>query len=371
MAKTQRAVATGIQKYKTAAGDRWRVRYRDPAGRQRSKTFRSREEADNFQKVNGADLVRNTWIDTTNRALTFERYALDTYLPSRDWAPSTTEQAEIHLRKWIIPILGTTPLARITPTQLDELTVRCRKADLADSTIEIVYTRATNVLKAAAADGLIHSAPVGTQRPRRGRVRYDEEVIPLTRDQVNELAGNAGPHVAPFVWTLVGAGLRPGEAAGLTADRINFETLEITVDRALKTPNAGAVYLGPPKTDASRRIVPIGERLAEILTRHLGDSRSCVVGDDILVFSSRRGSPLRRSTLADYWKQWCPEGCDARGWHSLRHTYASALLEAGESVVAVQRRLGHASAEETLQTYSHLMPGSDDRSRQALDDYMS
>lgn len=51
----------------------------------------------------------------------------------------------------------------------------------------------------------------------------------------------------------------------------------------------------------------------------------------------------------------------------LRHFYASLLIRYGESVKVVQERLGHASAAETLDTYSHLWPDSEDRTRAAVD----
>lgn len=49
------------------------------------------------------------------------------------------------------------------------------------------------------------------------------------------------------------------------------------------------------------------------------------------------------------------------------HHYASLLIRHGESVKVVQERLGHKSAQETLDTYSHLWPDSDDRTREAVD----
>ncbi|WP_028708118.1 tyrosine-type recombinase/integrase [Propionicicella superfundia] len=58
---------------------------------------------------------------------------------------------------------------------------------------------------------------------------------------------------------------------------------------------------------------------------------------------------------------------DGFDFHELRHYYASLLIRYGESVKTVQARLGHKSAEETLNTYSHLWPDSDDRSRDAVD----
>ena len=54
--------------------------------------------------------------------------------------------------------------------------------------------------------------------------------------------------------------------------------------------------------------------------------------------------------------------------HDLRHHYASVLLAAGESVVAVAERLGHETAALVLSTYGHLLPDSEDRTRRAVDD---
>ena len=54
--------------------------------------------------------------------------------------------------------------------------------------------------------------------------------------------------------------------------------------------------------------------------------------------------------------------------HDLRHHYASVLLAAGESVVAVAERLGHENATLVLRTYGHLMPDSQDRTRRAVDE---
>jgi site-specific recombinase XerD len=56
-----------------------------------------------------------------------------------------------------------------------------------------------------------------------------------------------------------------------------------------------------------------------------------------------------------------------RTWHMLRHPYASVLIDGGESVTVVARRLGHANPSETLRTYSHLWPDSDDRTRQVVE----
>ena len=81
------------------------------------------------------------------------------------------------------------------------------------------------------------------------------------------------------------------------------------------------------------------------------------------------GKPITRQTFGHKWrpavaKAGLPAGT---GFHALRHYYASLLIRHGESVKTVQARLGHASAVETLDTYSHLWPDSDDRTREAID----
>jgi integrase len=53
--------------------------------------------------------------------------------------------------------------------------------------------------------------------------------------------------------------------------------------------------------------------------------------------------------------------------HVLRHTYASVLLDAGESVKALSAYLGHADPGFTLRIYTHLLPASEDRTRRAID----
>jgi integrase len=78
---------------------------------------------------------------------------------------------------------------------------------------------------------------------------------------------------------------------------------------------------------------------------------------------------VRRSSFGDVWRAavkaaGAPTGT---GIHQLRHYYASLLIRHGESVKVVQARLGHASASQTLDIYSHLWPDSDDRTRTAVD----
>ena len=86
-----------------------------------------------------------------------------------------------------------------------------------------------------------------------------------------------------------------------------------------------------------------------------------------------RGAWLTRQKFGHLWRPiiaaaGLPRGT---GFHALRHYYARLLIRHGESVKTVQARLGHASATETLDTYCHLWPDSDDRTRDAIDSVLS
>ncbi|MER7795723.1 hypothetical protein [Microbacterium sp. NPDC096154] len=54
----------------------------------------------------------------------------------------------------------------------------------------------------------------------------------------------------------------------------------------------------------------------------------------------------------------------------LRHTYASVLLDAGESIITVAEHLGHADPAFTLKIHGHLMPNADKRTRAAIDAFL-
>ncbi|HEV7194460.1 MAG TPA: site-specific integrase, partial [Pedococcus sp.] len=134
-------------------------------------------------------------------------------------------------------------------------------------------------------------------------------------------------------------------------------------DRQLINVNGRTPFFAPPKSQASVRIVPLPDSVCDALRTHLGRHPT-----DALVFRNVRGGPLRRSA---FWTEWrrvtTAAGLPAIRFHELRHYYASLLIRHGESVKTVQARLGHASASETLDTYSHLWPDSDERTRDAVD----
>jgi integrase len=78
------------------------------------------------------------------------------------------------------------------------------------------------------------------------------------------------------------------------------------------------------------------------------------------------GRPVSPGTVGVMWRRASRKaGCDGMHLHHLRHFYASGLIAAGCDVVTVQRALGHQTASVTLNTYSHLWPSAEDKTRSA------
>ena len=162
-------------------------------------------------------------------------------------------------------------------------------------------------------------------------------------------------HRAPMLLA-VGCGLRAGEVYRLRLDDVDMLRGVVRVRQQRGTDER----IGPPKTQASHRSVPLPTVVRDALALH--PSRQPTDG---LIF------PIKRNTAhvafrkaADRVRLTCVR------FHDLRHTYASALIAAGESVKVVQTRLGHAQASETLNTYAHLFPNTEDSTKAAVDAFL-
>jgi len=159
--------------------------------------------------------------------------------------------------------------------------------------------------------------------------------------------------------------LRPGEALGLTVDRVEFLRRSIRVGRQLITIAGSPLRLGPAKTPSSVRNIPIPQLVVDQLALHL---EQFGVGATGLIFTDTKGDPIRRNAFRHIWRRAATKaGVNGFKPHALRHYAATVMIDQGASVKAVQRHLGSSSATTTLDTYAHLWPDSEDITRRALD----
>ncbi len=340
---------------------KYRARYTDPAGKEHAKHFKLKKDARAWLDEKRGELVTGDYVDPAGGRVTFKEYA-ESWRAAQVHRTQTATQIESLLRCHVYPTFGGRQLASIRKSEVQSW-AKGLAATLAPSTIALVFRWYSTIFRAAIDDGLIRSTPCrGVKLPKAQHV----EVVPLETVEVEAVRDAVAPRWRAAVMLAAGTGLRQGEVLGLTVDRIDFLRRTVRVDRQLVTARGQAPCLGPVKTTASLRSVPLPQVVVDVLAAHLAEYPA---GDAGFVFTLANGAPVPRERFSRHWRAAADAaGLGAKvGFHALRHYYASLLIRHGESVKVVQSRLGHASAAETLDTYSHLWPDSEDTTRAAVD----
>ena len=337
----------------------YRPRFRDASGKEHARHFKRKVDAQRWLDEMTAAMVTGQYVDPAAGRVTFRDYA-ERWRATQVHRPTTAAHVETMLRRHVYPSLGDKRLGSVLPSDIQSL-VKQLSLDLAPATVGVVHRILAGIFKAAVRDRRIVASPCeGTRLPKVHRQRIE----PMTFEAVEALTAAMPERYRALVTLAAGTGLRQGEIFGLTVDRIDFLRRQLTVDRQLVTMPDRAPYLAPPKTQASVRVVPLPQVVVDAVAAHLATWPT-----DQFVFSTELGDPIRRTAFSE--RIWRPAlkraGLSGVTMHGLRHFYASLLIRHGESVKTVQARLGHASAAETLNTYSHLWPDSDDRTRAAVD----
>jgi integrase len=337
---------------------RYVARWRDPQGRQRSKSFTRKRDAQAHLAVVTASLIRGTYTDTAAGRVTVADYAQQRWLPAQlHLRPNSAGTYASHVSTHIVPLLGARQLGSVRRTDAKAF-VAATAATLAPSTVATVYAVLRSLMQAAVDDGLIPANPCS----RVPLPRVDKTVVhPLPAAAVAALAAAITARYEVTVWLAAGAGLREGEALGLTVPRVDFLRRRILVLEQMQNK-----VLSPLKTPASRRVVPADDLVLGAVSAHLQRREP---GPGQLIVTNRIGGPVQRNSFGHCWH----EAVAAAGlppgtrYHDLRHFYASTLIAAGLHPKTIQARLGHATIAETMDTYGHLFPEADDAGRGAVD----
>jgi integrase len=342
---------------------RYRARYRDPLGRERAKHFDRKTDAERWLTSVEHSKMSGAYVDPSAGRVSFRSYA-EEWRRTRVNRPNTAISIEQQLRLHVYPVIGDRPLGAIRPTEVQAL-VRRLGEQLAPSTVAVVFGRVVAVFRAAVHDRIIVSSPCVDIRLPASAPPATLQV--LESEQVLSLAEAMPCHYRALVLTGAGTGLRPGELFGLACDRVDFLRGVVRIDQQLQRVRGRGVELGPLKTPSSYRRIPLSQRVAQEVSRHL--ARWSAHPDLGLVFTNARGAPIQQHPFAVAWRAACGRA-GVPPWatpHDLRHYYASVLIRSGASVKVVQTRLGHGSAKTTLDVYGHLFPDEEDRTRLAID----
>jgi integrase len=370
-----------ISKAGCGTGMRYKVRYIAPDGKEKAQSFpdKRKRDAQAFLASVQADILKGSYIDPDAGRVTFKRYA-DEWLAASTSDEMTRVRLEYEFRLHVYPTFGDMPMTAIQPTTIRAWAHRLQQAGLAASYRRVLFNDVSMIFNAAVDDRKVLSNPfaVKTVRPPK----YEPpKVIPWPKTVRAAFRANVSERYRITVDLGAGCGLRQGEIFAVSPDDIDPTRPILHVTRQVKVVN-GKLIFGPPK-GGKVRDVPLPHSVARRLEEH---ARRCPPVEVALPWGTSTGE-LRTVRLflttpddealnrprfnATVWKPAIRatgiEDSRRNGMHVLRHTYASVLLDAGESVKALSAYLGHADPGFTLRIYTHLLPASEDRTRRAID----
>jgi len=319
-----------------------------------------------------ADIERGLWIPPDQRPATataagpgFHEFASQ-WLEDRrqELAENTILDYSWQLTHHLLPFFHGHRLAHITVAEVDRYRAhKVREGVLSAESINKTITRLGQILAVAEERDLVPRNPVRVNtrnrklKTRRGRPIYldNADQIVAMLDAAADLDARKETRTAGrrgFMATLVFAGLRIHEAAGLRWDDVDLARAQITVGRS--------------KTEAGVRVVDIVAVLQDELTAHRTTAERTAPNDYVFPTStgSRRDKDNARvrvvnpvvaradELLAERGDRALPFGVTA---HKLRHTFTSILFALGKDPAYVMSQLGHTDAAFTLRTYAHAM----------------
>ena len=343
---------------------RWRARYRDDAGKEHSRHFDRKIDAQHWLDQVTSAVVTGTYADPQAGRITFAAF-FGEWSARQVWAPGTVLAMSLAARS--VPFAAK-PMKQVRRSDVETWIKQMNAAGHAPGTIKTRYVNVRSVFRAAVKDRVIGSDPTDGVRLPRGR-RADVAMSTPTPEEVGRLMAVADERFQPFIALCAFAGLRLGEAAGVQLGDINFLRKSLKVSRQVQRINGGAIDLRAPKY-SSERVVYLADSLVNVLAEHVAAHGT--TGKDRSLFAGEGADPPHQNTVGYWWRKAVRDaGLSGIKLHDLRHFYASGLIAAGCDVVTVQRSLGHAKATTTLNTYAHLWPTAEDRTRRAAESVMS
>ena len=277
----------------------------------------------------------------------------------------TYERHEQIIRLHIKPALGRVKLKALTPAHVQGFYRDRLDSGLSPATVQKVHVVLHKALTQAVRWSLVpRNVTEAVKAPRPA----PDEMRPLSPEAARQfLEAARGDKLEALYVLAVHTGMRQGELLGLKWDDVDLEGGVIRIKRALSR-NRGRLLLTEPKTKGSRRTVRLTRGAIETLRGHLerqiGDIERLgdLYQDQGLIFTTKAGTPINPSAIRQ--RSFMPllehAGLPCVRFHDLRHTCATLLLSRNVHPKYVQELLGHATISQTMDTYSHVLPGMGD-----------
>ena len=346
---------------------RYDVRLRLPDGKVVNKMFRTRREAEAYERSQLAARDRGAWTDPRAGRTLLEDYSsawlVARTVRGRPLALRTVESYQYLLEDYILPTFGKREMAKITPEQ-----VRGWHHGLLTNAPKSVPSKAYRVLHAifatAVDDGIVGVTPC---RIKGASIERSQERPVVTPEQAAALAGSIEPRWRAMVLVAAWGQLRFGELIGLRRRDVDLRSGTVVIHTQLVEPGKGQQQRGDPKSEAGRRTIRLPAFVVGELRKHLVTFVPPEL-DAPLFVGERGGFPRRRNWSRIWSRARRAAGVSERvHLHDLRHMGATLAAQSGGTTKELMARLGHSSPKAAL-IYQHAVEERDQVIAQALDE---
>ncbi|MET9628646.1 site-specific integrase [Lentzea sp. NPDC006480] len=383
--EVQDPVTKEVTRVKTSLhgnGLRYKVRYIDPDGVERSKSFpdRQKKKADDFLIEMESDKREGKYIDPNAGKILFPVQA-ESWLKGYSNDAATRQTIKSRLNSQLYPFFGKRSLVAINPQVVRDWLGEMNEQGLSQTYQAVLFESLSSIMHSAVDDKRIHRNPCNAKSVKRPK-RAPRKVIPWAETRAKSLQLALTPRCKPVVPLGVGCGMRQGEILGFSPDDIDRDEMMINVCRQIRVIGRQLVFSLPKR--GKERQTPIAAGVLEQIDDHLevfpavpvtlpwGDPSGPLVTVNLLI-TKESGDPYSGDLFNKV--MWMPAfkraGLTYTNWqdgmHAMRHLFASILLALGVSVKELAEFLGHADPGFTLRTYTHLLPSSHQRARSAVD----
>ncbi|MED4840257.1 site-specific integrase [Weizmannia sp. CD-2023] len=366
-------------------GDKWeyRISYKDPVTEKykiKSKSgFSTKKEAQI-----AAQKMENEILKGVEQSPISLKNFLNTWLYEFKKDTIRKNTFNLHkqnIEKHILPYFKEIKLANVKPILYQKFLNQLIDQGYSKRTVEIVHSTLFNAFEKAVILGKV------TKNPCIGAIVKGQEkkrdLKYIETDRIADFLKEAYKYdyiYWMFFNVLLETGMRKGEAAALQWSDIDLKAGTISITKTLDFQAKSKEELfGDPKTYNSKRVITISKGLINDLTFHKKyQNQNKLALNEIyhhdlnLVLCRNDGNFMPKSSLFNAFSRILKRaGIPPLPIHSLRHTHAVILLEAGADLKYIQERLGHGSIQITSDVYSHISKKIEREKIEKFDDYYS
>lgn len=373
-------------KYHTAKGERWliKIALTDPLTKEKIKTTRR-----GFKKLSEAKLVAKQLEAEEakqNKNIKSHYFYKDIFLEyeeeySKHLKPSTIYRKSVDFKNWILPTFGEKRLKDITKKD-------CQKyIDFMSTQLKSykpIVIQARNVFDFAIQNDYIETSPFNNTVYPKTTIFEDDEKLEKFWDKEQSLyflerlkATGTLKRYALFR-TLLLTGMRKGELLALQENDLHEETQMISITKTLFYDENGNYQLLKPKTSSSVRDIHLDPETFAVLKDLIRQNKKLrlLSGEKVkhkfIFIKESSFEPFRNSYVNEVLNKLCKRFELPRiTVHGLRHSCASLLFAAGVDIKVVQKLLGHAHIETTMNIYTHVTTEEIEKTTDLLINYLN